>query len=54
VVSDPPEDAQDLECEDIGVAHIDLAHVFEEGQDIMEQNIDGMSGIVLSLPIQHL
>ncbi|XP_073912087.1 protein fantom isoform X2 [Castor canadensis] len=40
VVSDPPEDAQDLECEDIGVAHIDLAHVFEEGQDIMEQNID--------------
>ncbi|XP_048211545.1 protein fantom isoform X1 [Perognathus longimembris pacificus] len=40
VVSDPPEDAQDLECEDIGVAHIDLANMFEEGRDIIEQNID--------------
>lgn len=40
VVSDPPEDEQDLECEDIGVAHIDLADMFQEGRDIIEQNID--------------
>ncbi|ELW66154.1 Protein fantom [Tupaia chinensis] len=40
VVSDPPEDEQDLECEDIGVAHVDLADMFEEGRDIIEQNID--------------
>ncbi|XP_021573140.1 protein fantom isoform X2 [Carlito syrichta] len=40
VVSDPPEDEQDLECEDIGVAHVDLADIFQEGRDIINQNID--------------
>lgn len=40
VVSDPPEDEQDLECEDIGVAHVDLADLFREGRDIIEQNIN--------------
>ncbi|XP_008828294.1 protein fantom isoform X1 [Nannospalax galili] len=40
VVSDPPEDEQDLECEDIGVAHVDLADMFQKGRDIVEQNID--------------
>lgn len=40
VVSDPPEDEQDLECEDIGMANIDLADMFREGSDIIEQNID--------------
>nr|XP_045008872.1 protein fantom isoform X1 [Jaculus jaculus]XP_045008877.1 protein fantom isoform X1 [Jaculus jaculus] len=42
VVSDPPEDEQDLECEDIGIAHVDLATVFQKGRDIIEQNIDVM------------
>ncbi|XP_008576482.1 PREDICTED: protein fantom isoform X2 [Galeopterus variegatus] len=40
VVSDPPEDEQDLECEDVGIAHVDLADMFQEGRDIVEQNID--------------
>ncbi|XP_074170971.1 protein fantom isoform X4 [Rhinolophus sinicus] len=40
VVSDPPEEEQDLECEDIGVASVDLAAVFQEGADIIAQNID--------------
>ncbi|KAL0620520.1 Protein fantom, partial [Plecturocebus cupreus] len=40
VVSDPPEDEQDLECEDIGVAHVDLTDMFQEGRDLIEQNID--------------
>lgn len=40
VVSDPPEDEQDLECEDIGVAHLDLVDVFQKGRDIIEQDID--------------
>lgn len=43
VVSDPPEDEQDLECEDIGVAHLDLVDVFQKGRDIIEQDIDGTS-----------
>lgn len=46
VVSDPPEDEQDLECEDIGMANIDLADMFREGSDIIEQNIDGTGGSV--------
>lgn len=49
VVSDPPEDEQDLECEDIGVAHLDLMDVFQKGRDIIEQDIDGTStSMVLS------
>lgn len=43
VVSDPPEDEQDLECEDIGIAHVDLIDVFQKGKDIIEQDIDGKS-----------
>nr|XP_021491966.1 protein fantom-like [Meriones unguiculatus] len=40
VVSDPPEDEQDLECEDIGIAHVDLTDVFQKGRDLIEQDID--------------
>ncbi|XP_055992298.1 protein fantom [Sorex fumeus] len=40
VVSDPPEDEQDLECEDIGIANVDLAEMFQKGRDIVEQDID--------------
>ncbi|XP_054552847.1 protein fantom isoform X2 [Talpa occidentalis] len=40
VVSDPPEDEQDLECEDVGIANVDLAEVFQEGRDILEQDVD--------------
>ncbi|XP_058383806.1 protein fantom isoform X2 [Diceros bicornis minor] len=40
VVSDPPEDEQDLECEDVGIANVDLADMFREGRDIIEQDID--------------
>ncbi|XP_059986190.1 protein fantom isoform X2 [Lagenorhynchus albirostris] len=46
VVSDPPEDEQDLECEDIGIANVDLADMFREGRDIIEQSIDGMGGSI--------
>ncbi|XP_006863582.1 PREDICTED: protein fantom [Chrysochloris asiatica] len=40
VVSDPLEDEQDLECEDIGLANIDITDILQEGRDIIEQNID--------------
>lgn len=54
VVSDPPEDEQDLECEDIGIANINLADMFQEGRDIIEQNIDGMVEVLLNLYKQQL
>uniref|UniRef100_A0A8C3PT75 RPGRIP1 like n=1 Tax=Calidris pygmaea TaxID=425635 RepID=A0A8C3PT75_9CHAR len=40
VVSDPPEDEQDLECEDIGFAYISLREIFQKQRDIIEQDID--------------
>lgn len=41
VVSDPPEDEQDLECEDIGFAYVSLKEIFQKQRDIIEQDIDG-------------
>ncbi|XP_077166658.1 protein fantom [Paroedura picta] len=40
VVSDPPEDEQDLECEDIGLAHVSLSEMFRNGKDIVEHDVD--------------
>uniref|UniRef100_A0A8C9FG95 RPGRIP1 like n=1 Tax=Pavo cristatus TaxID=9049 RepID=A0A8C9FG95_PAVCR len=36
VVSDPPEDEQDLECEDIGFAYVSLRQIFQKGRDVIE------------------
>ncbi|XP_062344278.1 protein fantom isoform X2 [Cinclus cinclus] len=40
VVSDPPEDEQDLECEDIGFAYVSLKEIFQKQRDVIEQDID--------------
>ncbi|XP_050166298.1 protein fantom-like isoform X2 [Myiozetetes cayanensis] len=40
VVSDPPEDEQDLECEDVGFAYVSLKEIFQKQRDIIEQDID--------------
>ncbi|KFQ95738.1 Protein fantom [Nipponia nippon] len=40
VVSDPPEDEQDLECEDIGFAYVSLREIFQKQRDVIEQDID--------------
>ncbi|XP_041047714.1 protein fantom isoform X3 [Carcharodon carcharias] len=40
IVSDPPEDEQDLECEDVGFAYVNLRELFQKKEDIIEQNID--------------
>ncbi|XP_066860623.1 protein fantom isoform X12 [Anser cygnoides] len=40
VVTDPPEDEQDLECEDIGFAYVSLREIFQKERDIVEQDID--------------
>ncbi|KAM6430242.1 protein fantom isoform 2-T2 [Liasis olivaceus] len=40
VVSDPPEDQQDLECEDIGFAYVSLSQIFQKRQDLTDQDID--------------
>uniref|UniRef100_A0A8B9ICY5 RPGRIP1 like n=1 Tax=Anser brachyrhynchus TaxID=132585 RepID=A0A8B9ICY5_9AVES len=40
VVTDPPEDEQDLECEDIGFAYVSLREIFQKERDVVEQDID--------------
>ncbi|NXF29182.1 FTM protein, partial [Nyctibius bracteatus] len=40
VVSDPLEGEQDLECEDIGFAHVSLREIFQKQRDIIEEDID--------------
>ncbi|XP_071899852.1 protein fantom isoform X5 [Anas platyrhynchos] len=40
VVTDPPEDEQDLECEDIGFAYVSLREIFQKERDVIEQDID--------------
>ncbi|XP_075366717.1 protein fantom isoform X4 [Mycteria americana] len=40
VVSDPPEDEQDLECEDIGFTYVSLREILRKQRDIIEQDID--------------
>ncbi|NXA45597.1 FTM protein, partial [Nothocercus julius] len=39
VVSDPPEDEQELECEDIGFAYVSLREILQKERDIIEQDI---------------
>ncbi|XP_073461108.1 protein fantom isoform X2 [Aquarana catesbeiana] len=47
VVSDPPEDEQDLECDDIGFSSISLKEILQTGKDIINQKMkiyDSVSG----------
>ncbi|XP_018410232.1 PREDICTED: protein fantom [Nanorana parkeri] len=47
VVSDPPEDEQDLECDDIGFSNISLKEILQTGKDVIQRKIeiyDSMSG----------
>jgi len=50
VVSDPPEDEQDLDCEDIGFAYVSLREIFQKQRDIIEQDIDGKFEMTLVQP----
>ncbi|NXN95620.1 FTM protein, partial [Rhinopomastus cyanomelas] len=40
VVTDPPEDEQELECEDIGFAYVSLREIFQKQRDVIEQDLD--------------
>ncbi|XP_061077870.1 protein fantom [Conger conger] len=42
VVSDPPEEEQDLECEDVGVAFLRVPQILEQQQDLIDINLDIM------------
>ncbi|KAG9475181.1 hypothetical protein GDO78_003572 [Eleutherodactylus coqui] len=47
VVSDPPEDEQDLECDDIGFSIVNLRDMLQMGQDIINRDLeiyDSVSG----------
>ncbi|XP_038049511.1 protein fantom-like isoform X2 [Patiria miniata] len=40
VVSEPLEESQDLECEDVGYAYVDVRDMLREDEDMIEQDID--------------
>ena len=43
VVTEPPDSEPDLDCEDIGVADIDLGIIERTGKDLLEQSLDVFS-----------
>ena len=43
VVTEPPDSKPDLDCEDIGVADIDLGIIERTGKDLLEQSLDVLS-----------
>ena len=47
-MSEPPEDQQDLECEDVGYAFVDMREIVKEGKDVIEQDIDSKSLLGIS------
>lgn len=40
VVSEPPEDDQEGDCEDVGVAFVSVKRILESKKDVVDQNID--------------
>ena len=43
LVSEPPEDKEDQDCEDVGIAKIDLRTILSTGQDIVDMTVDVMT-----------
>ncbi|KAJ8407857.1 hypothetical protein AAFF_G00269010 [Aldrovandia affinis] len=39
VVSDPPEEEQDLECEDVGIAFLSITQILEQQQDLTDTSL---------------
>ena len=40
LVSEPPEDEQDAECEDVGYAFVSIRDILRNRKDIVEEDID--------------
>ena len=40
LVSEPPDDKPDLDCEDVGVAKLDLKSILDTGEDFIENFVD--------------
>ena len=47
MVSEPPEDDQDTDCEDVGVAFVSVKDILEKGRDVRDEDIP--SEILLTL-----
>ncbi|KAI1904269.1 hypothetical protein AGOR_G00003940 [Albula goreensis] len=54
VVSDPPEEEQDLECEDVGIAFLRLPQILEQQQDLIESSLDIVDVLDSSLVVGSL
>ena len=43
VVSEPPDSEPDLDCEDIGIANVDLGIIERSGKDLVDQQLEVLS-----------
>lgn len=53
MVSEPPEDEQDADCEDVGVAYVSVRDILKNKADLKDADIDSKS-CVLSLVLISL
>ena len=51
VVSEPPDDDQMANCEDVGTAYVSVKDILKSSKDITDQDIEGKLGLsMLTLP----
>lgn len=41
IVSEPPEENEDAECEDVGYAFVSLPDILKSGNDLIDKNVPG-------------
>ncbi|XP_059142176.1 protein fantom-like [Physella acuta] len=57
LVSEPPEnpaESTEMECEDVGVAYVDIKRMLREGKDLKDQNIDILDAQTEKVVIGHM
>jgi len=49
LVSEPPEDDQDADCEDVGVAFVNMRDILTNRKDIVDQDVDSKSVLTTTM-----
>ena len=61
LVSEPPEDQQDADCEDVGMAFVSILDILRNRKDVIEDDVDSEYSVCVSdvqshyenLPMQY-
>ncbi len=49
IVSEPPEESENDECEDVGIATVSVKEILDQGKDVINQDVPSESLVVFSL-----